>query len=87
MLGYLITGLYFREFVIVVAWSCTLYKHVANMQSDRTKQSHKTVQYFVYSHIQEENSTSAIPRGFQYAQHLVVIVSFKEHSEKFDATF
>lgn len=31
----------FHEFVIVVAWSCTLYKHVANVQSDRTKQPHK----------------------------------------------
>jgi len=37
-----------------VAWSYTLYKHVANMQSDRTKQPHTTVQYFVYSHIQKD---------------------------------
>jgi len=43
----------------------------------------KTLGYFAYSHIQEENSTSAVPRGFQYAQHLDVTVLFMEHIEIF----
>jgi hypothetical protein len=105
MPGYLKTGLYGNFMDFLLLWLGAV--HCINMWliCRMTEQSSpiKTVQYFVYSHIQEdtvkmsnswqsdqeENSTSAIPRCFQYARHLDVIVLYGTHWKilLFDTTF